>query len=429
MHTTTTRRCSPLAASLVALTLTVAVAACGIDGDNSDSRNPTSTSSTHPAAQIPATPVGDQLRWALEHLAPGGQPPTVDEINEHISAEFLRDLMPTETVIDLFSQMVAERGGVDFERFAFTPRPEAAVAIVRAGTGEEAALFLEVEPQPPHHIEAIALDDAPAEPLAISGPHAGLFEVNGRQLFLSCVGHGEPTVVLIGGLSSDWTEVQRRASATTRVCSYDKPNVLGSRSEHTPTPRDAAGMADELAALLDAAAVPDPYVIVGHSNGGMVAQLFAATHPDQIAGIVLVDSAHEDQDQRAADLARSQLPPEEAEALIAGMTAMPPRLVDPEQFDHTLSRDQLRASRTTAPLPAVPMAVLVHGLPLEDVPPPLAEPYEPIWQQMQREVAALVPGASYQVVANTTHDIHGDRPDVVANTIIEVAAAGRHQPD
>ena len=168
-------------------------------------------------------------------------------------------------------------------------------------------------------------------------------------------------------------------------------------------------------------------MIVGHSNGGMVAQLFAATHPDRIAGIVLVDSAHEDQDLRAAELARSQLPPEEAEALIAGMTAKLPRLVDPEQFDHTLSRDQLSASRTTSPLPAVPMAVLVHGLPLEDVPPQLAEAYEPIWQEMQRQVAALVPGASYQVVVDATHDIHGDRPDVVANTIIDIVAAARDE--
>ena len=173
--------------------------------------------------------------------------------------------------------------------------------------------------------------------------------------------------------------------------------------------------------------MPDPYVLVGHSNGGTVAQLLAAAHPDQVAGIVLVDSAHEDQDLRAADLARSQLPTEEADALIAGMTAMLPCLVDPEQFDHTLSRDQLRASRTTSPLPAVPMAVLVHGLPLEEVPPQLAELYEPIWQEMQREVTALVPGASYQVVPDTSHDIHGDRPDVVANTIIEVVTAARDQ--
>jgi pimeloyl-ACP methyl ester carboxylesterase len=421
---TTTRWCSPLAASLVALTLAAALAACGNDGD-SDTTDPTSTARAKPAAEIPGTPVGEQLHWVLDHLAPGGQPPTVDEINEHISAEFLHDVLPAATVITLFSQTVAERGGVDFARFAFDPRPEAAVAIVRTGTGEEAALFLEVEPQPPHRIEGLALDAAPAEPLATSGAHAGLFEVNGRQLFLSCVGHGEPTVILVGGLSSDWIAVQQPVSATTRVCSYDKPNVLGSRSEHAPTPRHAAGMADELATLLDAAAVPDPYVIVGHSNGGMVAQLFAAAHPDQIAGIVLVDSAHEDQDQRAADLARSQLPPAEADALVAGMTAILPRLIDPEQFDHTLSRDQLRASRTTSPLPAVPMAVLVHGLPLEEIPPELAELYEPMWEEMQREVAALVPGASYQVVADATHDIHGDRPDVVANTIAEIVAAAR----
>jgi pimeloyl-ACP methyl ester carboxylesterase len=75
------------------------------------------------------------------------------------------------------------------------------------------------------------------------------------------------------------------------------------------------------------------------------------------------------------------------------------------------------------------MAVLVHGLPLEDVPPELAELYEPIWQQMQRDVAALVPGANYHIVANTTHDIHGDRPDIVANTIIDIFAAGRDQQD
>ena len=62
---------------------------------------------------------------------------------------------------------------------------------------------------------------------------------------------------------------------------------------------------------------------------------------------------------------------------------------------------------------------------LEDIPPELAELYEPIWEEMQREVAALVPGASYQVVADATHDIHGDRPDIVANTIVEIVAAAR----
>jgi pimeloyl-ACP methyl ester carboxylesterase len=422
MRRSTSRLLTPLAASLVALTLTATVAACDAHDGGRDQPSTVSVAST-PA--IPQTPVGHQLRWVLDHLASGGPPLTVDEIKRHISGELLRDVLPAETVITLFGDTVAERRGVDFERFAFTPRPEAAVAIVRTGTGEKAALYLEVDPHAPHLIEGIALDETPADPLATSGTYAGLFDVDGRKLFLSCVGHGEPTVVLVGGLSTDWTEVQKSVATSTRVCSYDKPNVLGSRSEHAPTPRDAAGMADELASLLDTAAVPEPYVIVGHSNGGMVAQLFAGAHPHQVAGIVLVDSAHEDQDLRAAELVRRQLPPDEADAMIAGMTAMPPRLVDPEQFDVTVSRDQLRASRTTSPLPAVPMAVLVHGLPLGNVPPQLAELYEPIWQQMQRQVAALVPGATYQVVAGSTHDIHHDRPDVVAGTIMDVVVAAR----
>jgi pimeloyl-ACP methyl ester carboxylesterase len=158
----------------------------------------------------------------------------------------------------------------------------------------------------------------------------------------------------------------------------------------------------------------------------MVSQLYGGSHPDQIAGLVLIDSATEDQDVRAADLARRQLPPDQAEKVIVGMTTMPPRLVDPERFDHTKSRNQLRASRTQAPLPAVPMAVLVHGLPLDNIPPELAEQYEPIWQNMQQQLAAIVPGSTYHVVPGTTHDIHKDRPDVVADTINQIVAAARH---
>jgi pimeloyl-ACP methyl ester carboxylesterase len=430
MLNTTIRPRHVSAAAIVSLTV-VALAACGNDHAGRDDGSTTTTTTAvlaDPATEIPETPVGQQLRWALDHLALGAPPPTVDEVNEHVSAEFLRDVMPADTVVSLFDETIAERGGLHFDGFAFDPRPEAAVALVRSDSGQHAGLFVEVEPQPPHRIQAIALDEAPTEPLATSGRHAGLFELDGRQLFLSCIGDGEPTVVLVGGLSGDWADVQRPVSANTHVCSYDKPNVLGSRSEHAPTPRDAAGMADELAALLNAAAVPGPYVVVGHSNGGMVAQLFAANHPEQIAGIVLVDSATEDQDLRAAELVRNQLPAGDAEAMIAGMTAMPPRLVDPEQFDHTKSREQLRASRTNAPLPAVPMTVLVHGLPLDNIPPDLAELYEPIWQDMQRRLAAIVPGSTYQVVAGTSHDIHGDRPDIVANAIIDVVAAATDEP-
>jgi pimeloyl-ACP methyl ester carboxylesterase len=110
------------------------------------------------------------------------------------------------------------------------------------------------------------------------------------------------------------------------------------------------------------------------------------------------------------------------------MTAMPPRLIDPEQFDHPTSREQLRASRTTAPLPTVPMTVLVHGQPLDNFPPDLAELYEPIWQDMQRKLAAIVPGTTYQVVAGTGHDIHHERPDLVADAINDIVATVHTNP-
>jgi hypothetical protein len=119
------------AAALVALAVT-ALAACG-DND-ATSNDPTTTTTTtttvaDPATAIPDTPVGEQLRWALDHLASDAQPLTVDEVKEHVSAEFLRDVFPADTVVTLFDQTTAERGGVQFERFAFEPRPESAVAL------------------------------------------------------------------------------------------------------------------------------------------------------------------------------------------------------------------------------------------------------------------------------------------------------------
>ena len=96
MHRSTSRRLNPLCASLVALTLTSAVAACGAHGGSSDGRNQTSTPSVESTAAIPETPVGDQLRWVLDHLASGGQPLTVDEINRLVKQyQQMRKMMKT----------------------------------------------------------------------------------------------------------------------------------------------------------------------------------------------------------------------------------------------------------------------------------------------------------------------------------------------
>ena len=94
MRRSTSRLLTPLAASLVALTLTATVAACDAHDGGRDQPSTASVAST---PVIPQTPVGHQLRWVLDHLASGGPPLTVDEIKRHISGELLRDVLPAET--------------------------------------------------------------------------------------------------------------------------------------------------------------------------------------------------------------------------------------------------------------------------------------------------------------------------------------------
>ncbi len=133
-------------------------------------------------------------------------------------------------------------------------------------------------------------------------PPGVLFDVGGRRLHLLCSGQrraGQPTVLLEAGLGSwsfYWRLVQPEAARFARVCAYDRAGM--GWSERGPEPRSAERIAQELYALLGEAGESGPYVLVGHSLGGLLVREFARQHPEQVAGMVLVDSAHEDQLQR-----------------------------------------------------------------------------------------------------------------------------------
>lgn len=160
--------------------------------------------------------------------------------------------------------------------------------------------------------------DASSTPSAASGSTtANLVDVGGdRQLYLACAGSGSPTVVFIsgtGGAADEWMSVADHTdpaapataspqsvfdtvSRTTRVCGYDRPGTTLSSGAMTPStlvsqPTTAGQDVKDLEALLVASGQPGPYVLVGASWGGMIAQLFARTHPKQTRGIVLVDAA------------------------------------------------------------------------------------------------------------------------------------------
>src|ERR671910_1269326 len=123
-------------------------------------------------------------------------------------------------------------------------------------------------------------------------PPGEMVDVGGYSLHINCVGQGSPTVVLdagSGAMSAHWVRVQREVSGTTRVCFYDRAGM--GWSEMGPDPRDAKQITGELHTLLSKAGIEGPYVLVGHSFGGMYMQTYAARYPEEVAGVALVDSS------------------------------------------------------------------------------------------------------------------------------------------
>src|SRR4051794_3037978 len=135
-----------------------------------------------------------------------------------------------------------------------------------------------------------------------AGEVSGVHEIDGKRMRLRCEGTGGPTVLLESGLgvTSDeaWSGVVERVSRRQRICWYDRAGT--GLSEPRPAPRTSARMVSELEALLDAAGEKPPYVLVGASFGGLNAQLFAKQHPDDVVGLVFVDSLTSGFDTRYA---------------------------------------------------------------------------------------------------------------------------------
>jgi pimeloyl-ACP methyl ester carboxylesterase len=126
-------------------------------------------------------------------------------------------------------------------------------------------------------------------------PTGALVDIGGYKLHINATGKGSPTVVLIAGagdFSFDWSLVQPEVSRFARVASYDRAGMAW--SDLGPTPRTMAQDAYELHLLLMKAGLPAPYVLVGHSVGGLIARVYASQYPQEVAGMVLVDSTHED---------------------------------------------------------------------------------------------------------------------------------------
>jgi pimeloyl-ACP methyl ester carboxylesterase len=285
---------------------------------------------------------------------------------------------------------------------------------------------------------------------------------DGRELPLHCVGSGARVVFLYSGLgfgAAAWRKVQGDIARTTKVCGYDRAGLGGSTMG--PLPRDTASIAADLKALLKAAKLPGPYVLVGHSMGSYDMRMYASLNLKQVAGMVLVDPSADGQmarmlavaprlaelqktayasTARCADLAKAgTLTPQ-----TAGCTQTPPPDVPPDLRDWARARsgphnfitvaselesfntlDTPQLLKVKRPFGSIPLIVLT-GKPT--VPGATAEEVEAVykvWTAMHDEMAALSTKGVNRPVPGASHYIQYEKPAVVVEAVNEVVEAVR----
>jgi pimeloyl-ACP methyl ester carboxylesterase len=375
--------------------------------------------------RLPGSPAGRQLAWALDQLSGRATTLTEAEVRRHYAPDYLTQVMPASAIIEQFRWTIAELGPLSYQGLAFPPRSRQAIAVANRRNGERVAIAVSVDAT--GQTEDLRVQPAPPT-IVPRGRYSGLFDVGGRRMFLRCTGHGHPTVVFELGLTTDWKAIQDALSPFMRVCSYDPPNADGpfSRSDPAPTPRTSQDVVADLHTLLHRAGVPGPYVLAGFSNGGLNSLLYASTHPTDVAGLVLIDGVHPDYYARRFAVLKPLLAPDVFNALYESSRTLPPRLLDPEQFDIVTSQAQVRASLASHALHRMPLSVLTHGIPAP--PPPNIENWpvsadENLWRDLQDELAALEPGSHHVIAAHSDHDIPLNQPDLVLREVTRVARA------
>jgi pimeloyl-ACP methyl ester carboxylesterase len=267
-----------------------------------------------------------------------------------------------------------------------------------------------------------------AAPVTVDGPGRLVAIGEGRSLYLACVGSGSPTVVLEAGLGADthsWQDVQPQLGRSTRTCAYDRAGI--GNSVRRPGVHDARDEIDDLQRLLDGAHLDPPYVLVGQSYGGLLIRLFAQSHPDETAGLVLVDAKGRDQMRRELAIwQKSQVP------------ALRRSWARPVRDGVDLAAGDALASRVTS-LGDTPLAVITAGTHKADstgMPPPLSRALYGLWLTMQDELAALSSDQVHVVALGSDHWVQvrrfyrGDQridgqPDVVIRAVQAVVRAAR----
>lgn len=229
-------------------------------------------------------------------------------------------------------------------------------------------------------------------------------------------GVGSPTVLFESGLGNGkeaWAQVFNDISAHTQAVAYDRAGY--GQSEPSTRPRDGYQIVRELRAMLAAENIPPPYVLVGHSLGGMIVKLFARTYPEEVVGVVLVDARHSEFAMRCQQLGVHRLlhsPP--SVLFMLSRNAMQGEL----KAAHVTSRQARRAG----PFPSVPLIVLTQRAAASKWPGGLGK----VWGAAQRNMVKLSALGRFKVAEGSGHNVHQDRPDMVVRAVLNVVKAARY---
>ena len=281
-------------------------------------------------------------------------------------------------------------------------------------------------------------------------------DIGGRSLNIFCSGEGGPAVVFESGLGLSgysWIFVQREVAKFTRACWYDRAGYAW--SDPGPYPRDSVAVSHDLHRLLQAAGVPGPYVLVGHSLGGFHIRVYNRLYPTEVAGAVLVDTSYEYETNAIPTHTVTDLPSVvfhfgvwAAEIVyrvgLARLFSEPPNMqgipkgFTPQDWIAAHAFQERRLAETAKEIYVQckeeamaaggfgdwPLIVLTAALPSKVGTSPVEErkylAEQSIWVEIQANLARLSTKGRQVVVHDARHTIHYDRPDVVIRAVREV---------
>jgi pimeloyl-ACP methyl ester carboxylesterase len=220
----------------------------------------------------------------------------------------------------------------------------------------------------------------------------------------------------LGNSSESWLGIQAKIAGFTRVCIYDRASL--GNSDPTIHTQTTTQIVLDLHKLLARAGIPGPLVLVGHSLGGINVRLYASMYPKEVVGMVLVDSAHEEQfakmDALIPEEIKKQFPP----------SALEVRSNEKVDFTENFER-RAQLAKWHADIPLI---VLTAANAKPDPPGPLAylaPQFEQIRQDLQQDLVHRSPKGKQIIAARSGHFIHHDEPELVVSAIREVIDATR----